>query len=194
MKQVLGIIVIVLLAGIVIFNVVEKEDENTATNEDPENVSPDSDMAGAAIVPPGKTGVETGEKAPDFELETLSGETVKLSELKGQKVFLNFWASWCGPCRIEMPEMQKFYEEHQGEVEIIAVNTDTNKEKARKFIDEYDYTYPVLLDKKMKVSEQYMVSALPTTYFIGKDGKVQESKKVGPMTYDFMVDMLHSLE
>ncbi|MGY0691660.1 TlpA family protein disulfide reductase [Virgibacillus sp. FSP13] len=194
MKQALGIIIIVLLAGIVIVNVVEKNDEKTATNEDTENVSADQKMEGAAIVPPGKTGVEAGEEAPDFELETLSGKTIKLSDLKGQKVFLNFWASWCGPCRLEMPEMQKFYEEHQGEVEIIAVNTDTNKEKAREFIDEYDYTYPVLLDKKMKVSEQYMVSALPTTYFIGTDGKVQESKKVGPMTYDFMMDMLHSLE
>lgn len=196
MKQILGIAVIALLAGILIFNFAEKNKEQSAADTDKTavNISKDPDVKGAAIVSPGKSSIEPGQPAPDFELESLDGDTVRLSDFRGKKVFLNFWASWCGPCRIEMPEMQKFYDEHKDEVEIVAVNTEPNVGKARNFIEENGYTYPILLDKDMKVANQYAIFGLPTTYFIGTDGKIQQEKKVGPMTYEFMTETLHSLE
>lgn len=196
MKQILGFAVIALLAGILIFNFVQKDDDDSVAEDDDNviDVSGDTDVEGATIVSPGKTGFETSDTPPDFKLKNLASETVKLSDLKGKKIFLNFWASWCAPCRLEMPEMQQFYEEHQDEVEIIAVNVEPDEEKARKYVKENDFTYPILLDKKMKISDDYAVFALPTTYFIGTDGKIQEPKKTGPMTHDFMVDMLNSLK
>src|SRR5690625_1361660 len=86
-------------------------------------------------------GLEVGNLAPDFELETLEGETVKLSDLKGQKVFLNFWASWCGPCRSEMPDMQKFHEDRD-DVTILAVNVNDRPENVDEFLEEYGITFP----------------------------------------------------
>ncbi|WP_099158198.1 TlpA family protein disulfide reductase [Virgibacillus ndiopensis] len=195
-KRILGIAVIVGLAGAVIFNLVNLNKEKSAKKDETNvvNVSGDTGAEGSAIVPPGKSGIEPGNTAPDFQLKTLAGETIKLSDLRGKKVMVNFWATWCPPCKEEMPEIQRFYEKYKDEIKIIAVNTESNVGKVRKFVDEYGYSFSVLLDKDMSVSDNYMVSALPTTYFIGTDGKIQQQRKVGPMTYDYMVEMLHTLK
>ncbi|WP_188455607.1 redoxin domain-containing protein [Virgibacillus oceani] len=197
-KRILGIAVIVVLAGAVIINLIDLNKEKSAEEEESKsvNVSGDTGAEGAAIVPPGKSGIEPGNLAPDFELETLAGDTVKLSDLQGKKVILNFWATWCPPCKVEMPEMQRFYEEYKDEVEILAVNltgSEKNEKNVSSFIEQYDYTYPILLDKDSEVSDAYEIAPIPTTYFIGTNGKIQQPRKVGPMTYDYMVEMMHSL-
>lgn len=198
-KRIIGIVVLVVLVGIVTFNIVQKnEDKQTDRGPDEYDVSGDPDVEGAMITSPGADdGIELGDMAPDFELETLSGETLKLSDLQGKKVILNFWATWCPPCKVEMPEMQEFYDEHGDDVEIVAVNltsSETNEKKVHDYIDEHKYTYPVALDKDSEVGDTYMAITVPTTYFIGTDGKVQQPKKVGPMTYEFMEEMLDELE
>ena len=198
-KRIIGIVVLVVLVGIVTFNIVQKnEDKQTDRGPDEYDVSGDPDVEGAMITSPGADdGIELGDMAPDFELETLSGETLKLSDLQGKKVILNFWATWCPPCKVEMPEMQEFYDEHGDDVEIVAVNltsSETNEKKVHDYIDEHKYTYPVPLDKDSEVGDTYMAITVPTTYFIGTDGKVQQPKKVGPMTYEFMEEMLDELE
>ncbi|MBM7598446.1 thiol-disulfide isomerase/thioredoxin [Virgibacillus halotolerans] len=198
-KRIIGIVVLVVLVGIVTFNIVQKnEDKQTDRGPDEYDVSGDPDVEGAMITSPGADdGIELGNMAPDFELETLSGETLKLSDLQGKKVILNFWATWCPPCKVEMPEMQEFYDEHGDDVEIVAVNltsSETNEKKVHDYIDEHKYTYPVPLDKDSEVGDTYMAITVPTTYFIGTDGKVQQPKKVGPMTYEFMEEMLDELE
>src|SRR5690625_4831974 len=138
-KRLLGIGIIVILIGIMIFNVTDNKDKDSAivpnTNEGAENNS---------LVPSEFAGIEEGELAPDFVLETLEGEPVKLSDDHGKKVILNFWATWCGPCRQEMPAMQEFYDDYADEVEILAVNvTDSEKtiDDVQDFIDEFDFTY-----------------------------------------------------
>ncbi|ALX50537.1 cytochrome C biogenesis protein [Lentibacillus amyloliquefaciens] len=151
---------------------------------------------GAGIVPPNQTGIEEGQYAPDFKVETLSGDTFQLSDLRGQKVIMNFWASWCGPCKDEMPEMQKFYEEYGDKVEVVAVNltgNDSGVKAVEEYVNKNGYTYPVPLDKDSKIQEQYDIYNIPTTYFIGTDGKVQQPPKLGPMTYDYMVEMIDKL-
>lgn len=134
-------------------------------------------------------GVEVGNVAPDFELQTLEGETVKLSDFRGEKVFLNFWASWCGPCRSEMPDMQKFHEEHD-DVTILAVNltqTETKPENVDEFLEEFDITFPILKDENSDVATMYNVQALPTSYLIDSEGKI-EHVAVGALNYESMVD------
>ncbi|ANC20591.1 redoxin domain-containing protein [Bacillus cereus] len=133
-----------------------------------------------------RNGIEIGKSAPDFELTKLDGTNVKLSDLKGKKVILNFWATWCGPCQQEMPDMEAFYKEHKENVEILAINyTPSEKgggeEKVSNFIKEKGITFPVLLDKNIDVTTAYKVITIPTSYFIDTKGVIQD-KFIGPMT------------
>lgn len=122
--------------------------------------------------------LEIGDKAPNFTLSANNGETVTLSEYIGDVVVVNFWATWCPPCRGEMPEfdeMNKVFTK-EGDVHIIAVNmTDgrrDSKKKVDNFIAKYNYSLKVLYDEKSSVAQAYGVQYLPTTYVIGKDGKI----------------------
>ncbi|MCG6182183.1 TlpA family protein disulfide reductase [Anoxybacillus sp. LAT_38] len=133
-------------------------------------------------------GIDVGEIAPDFELMTLQGEKMKLSQFRGKKVILNFWASWCPPCRAEMPEMQRFYEQYGQHVAIVAVNL-TNKEKNRHvvetFVNKKGLTFDIMLDEQGTVSKTYEVITIPTSYIIDEQGVIR-SKHVGPLSYDMM--------
>lgn len=194
-KNVLAVAVLALLIGMLIININDEPDDDESGNVI--DVTGDTNVEGAAIVSPGGSGLEIGEQAPSFKLETLSGETVKLSELRGKKVFLNFWATWCPPCKKEMPEMQKFHEAHPDDLVILAVNAtgqENSVKTVRKFISEYNYNYPILLDKNLDVLKVYSIITIPTTYFIGTDGVIQQSKKMGPMTQVFMEEMLKKLD
>lgn len=131
-----------------------------------------------------KTGLEVGNKAPDFELKTLSGGTSKLSDYKGKKVMLNFWATWCPPCKAEMPAMQKFYEANKDNVEILAVNMDTQNDVAG-FIKEKGITFPILLDEKNEVNQNYQILSIPTTFFIDEQGIITH-KFIGSMKEEDM--------
>jgi cytochrome c biogenesis protein CcmG, thiol:disulfide interchange protein DsbE len=140
------------------------------------------------------TGLAIGNVAPDFELKTLDGKTIRLSNLKGKKVILNFWATWCPPCRAEMPEMQHFYEKHQKEVEILAVNltSQDSKEKIGPFIEKYGLKFPIVLDEKGEVLLMYEIEPIPTSFIIDSEGVIRH-KYVGPMTYDQMVEFTKSI-
>ena len=122
--------------------------------------------------------------APDFTLDALGGDPATLSDYRGQAVILNLWASWCGPCRAEMPAMQTVFERYKQQgFTILAVNA-TNQDSlasAQAFVEELGVTYPVLLDRDGAVSAQYNLRALPTTYFIAPDGRIREVVIGGPM-------------
>ena len=109
----------------------------------------------------------------DFELQDLSGSTRSLSDYRGKVVFLNFWATWCGPCRFEMPSMEKLYRcfKDQG-LEIVAVNLQEDRSSVQGFVDEYDLSFPVLLDSTGRVGATYGARSIPTTYIMGRDGLV----------------------
>ncbi|WP_338469358.1 TlpA disulfide reductase family protein [Niallia sp. XMNu-256] len=129
-------------------------------------------------------GLAIGEKAPDFELKTLSGETVKLSDYRGKKVLINFWATWCPPCKEEMPDMEKFYQENREDVVILAVNIDPQF-NVKQFVSDMGVTFPILLDEKDEVNFQYQVLTIPTTYFIDQEGIIRY-KYLTAMTQDLM--------
>lgn len=127
-----------------------------------------------------ETGLDQGDLAPDFELTTLDGKTVKLSDYRGKTVLLNFWASWCPPCRSEMPHMQTYYTEQSeaDNVEILAVNmtkTEKNKQQsAEEFVEEYQLSFPILLDKQSEIMKAYLVKVYPTTYIINEEGVIKD--------------------
>jgi peroxiredoxin len=139
-------------------------------------------------------GLKVGEKAPDFTLQTLDGQTVTLSDLQGKKVLLNFWATWCPPCKKEMPDMQKYYAESGDDIVILAVNIDPEND-VQAFINEMQLTFPILLDSqsaKKPISDVYAVISIPTSYFIDSTGVIQ-SKHIGPMEEAYMREQMNDL-
>lgn len=139
-------------------------------------------------------GIRKGELAPDFELTTLDGETVKLSDYKGQRVMLNFWATWCPPCRAEMPDMQKFQSDK--DVQVLAVNlleTESSPDKVQEFIDELKLTLTVPLDEVSAVSNEYEIMAYPTSFMIDSNGRIQFIV-MGALNYDYMVQQFEMMQ
>ncbi|UCD09839.1 MAG: redoxin domain-containing protein [Dehalococcoidales bacterium] len=116
-----------------------------------------------------------GSKAPNFELYDLEGNIHKLSDYKGNPVLLNFWATWCGPCRSEMPLLEGVYEEWKdNDLTFFAVNVGESSADVTSFMDYFGFNMPVLLDNSKTVSRRYGVSGIPTTYFIDEDGIIQD--------------------
>lgn len=127
--------------------------------------------------------VVAGSQAIEFTLPDLDGYSKSLSDYKGKVVFLNFWASWCDPCKEEMPSMQALYEELAGagsSFEIVAVSVDSESaEVVREFTDSYGITFPILHDRKGKIKEIYKTTGVPETFIIDQNGYVAE-KVMGP--------------
>ncbi len=118
------------------------------------------------------TGLGPGKAAPDFKLRTLDGKEVSLSDYRGKVVLINFWATWCPPCREEMPLFKRVYERYKNKgFEILAVSTDTSIDPVKKFVKEYKLDFPVLLDTD-NISSLYGIQGLPTSFLIDREGKI----------------------
>lgn len=135
-----------------------------------------------------EVGTEVGMQAPDFTLSNLNEQKVSLSDYRGQKVFLNFWASWCPPCKKEMPDMQKLHEKYGDEVVILAVNVGESKSTTANFLMENDLNFSVLLDKNKSTAQNYLVRGIPTSYFLDQNGIIKE-KVVGAISYEKMLEL-----
>ncbi len=117
---------------------------------------------------------EMNTPAPDFTLKSRQGENLRLQDFRGEVVMLNFWASWCGPCRQEMPLMDDIYTRYKDlGFTILAVNVDENADEAHRFLDKVPVSYPILYDPESDVSEKYEVQAMPTTVMIDRDGNAR---------------------
>ena len=115
-----------------------------------------------------------GYLAPDFSLRNLKGNYESLDSYRGQVVVLNFWATWCAPCRVEMPSFEKLYRRYRSEgVAVLAVTLDKNAgPKIKSFVDEYELSFPILLDEKGEVERLYPSMTIPFTYVIDREGRV----------------------
>ncbi|KOO51530.1 TlpA disulfide reductase family protein [Viridibacillus arvi] len=190
-KNLISIIIIMCLIMIVTMNVLGNEKEPIDENETVKTAET------ASTNEKEDTTNQVEYVAPDFELKTLEGETVRLSNYVGKKVILNFWATWCPPCKEEVPHMQKVYEEYKNQgVEILAVNV-TNKDKGEEavaqFVKEHGLTFKVLLDEEGFVGSTYQVLTLPTTYVIDTKGNMVDIIK-GPMNEALMKELINKAE
>ena len=123
-------------------------------------------------------------KAPDFTLKNLEGSEVSLNDFEGKVVFLNFWATWCGPCRAEMPSMERLWQRFKEEnFVILAVDLRESREEVVSFMEEHGLTFPVLLDSKGRIGSMFGARAIPTTYLIDFAGEVV-GRAVGARNWD----------
>ena len=123
-----------------------------------------------------KVAPKVGHLAPPFELVDPSGEMISLEDFKGKAVIVNFWATWCPPCKAEMPDLQAFYDENKEKgIVVIGVDQAENAKTVNKFLQEFEtvITYPIVLDTRKKVSRDYRIFGLPSTFFIDREGVVQ---------------------
>jgi peroxiredoxin len=119
-------------------------------------------------------GPRIGYRAPNFRLNNLEGKEISLARTKGKLVFINFWATWCVPCKLEMPSMEALYQKYREQgLEILAISNDLQGvEVVSPFVEELGLTYPVLMDEDFRVNEKYLVRSLPTTILVGRDGVI----------------------
>jgi peroxiredoxin len=112
--------------------------------------------------------------APDFTLKSTAGENIKLSELRGQVVLINFWASWCGPCRQEMPLLDEMYQQY-GPLgfTLLGVNVEQDTQDAERMLKDTPVSFPILFDAQNEVSKLYDVTAMPSTVLVDRDGRVR---------------------
>ena len=115
-----------------------------------------------------------GQPAPDFALKSSTGENLRLSEYRGDVVMINFWATWCGPCRQEMPLLDELYARYQRVgFNLLGVNIDDDSRRAMQMIEELGVSFPVLFDARKEVSKLYEVEAMPVTVLVDREGKVR---------------------
>ena len=140
-------------------------------------------------------GLKIGAKAPNFSLKTLDGKQVELSDYKGKKVMLNFWATWCPPCKKEMPDMEKYTQQAGDDVVVLAVNIDPEND-VQAFVEDNGITFTIPLDSqsaKNPVNERYKILSIPTTYFIDKEGIIR-NKVISAMQLKDMERNINSMQ
>lgn len=136
------------------------------------------------------------QKAPDFEVVSENGEIVKLSDNIGKPVVINFWATWCGPCRVELPAFENMYKKYHDKVEFMMVNlTDGMREKkedVKEFISENNYSFPVFYDTNQNAANAYNITSIPVTVFIDADGNI-ENYRVGGLRENKLKEYIEEL-
>lgn len=139
-------------------------------------MGPNSSIGGNKnVVSPLDAYKQTNTKAPDFTLKDVNGRTFSLSSLKGKVILLNFWATWCPPCKAEMPSMNQLYNEIKAKrFEVVAVSSDRSLSNVKEFLSKSRVDFTVLFDEKKTVTREYKVFSMPTTFLIDRNGLIVE--------------------
>lgn len=139
-----------------------------------------------------RTGNKIGDLAPNVRLPNLQDESVSLADYRGKIVLVNFWASWCPPCQEELPDLQRIYEEYEGQVIVLAINltkAEATVDDVRAFVEESDVTFPIVLDHAGDAMNAYRIVAYPSTYVVDEAGVIRE-RFLGAVSYDTLVDTI----
>jgi peroxiredoxin len=115
---------------------------------------------------------EAGRAAPNFHLRDLADGSASLTDYRGEWVLVNFWASWCGPCRSEVPDLQQLIQRRPNDIVVLGVNQQETRDAAAKFAEEFDVTYPMVLDRSGEVSQAYRAQGLPVSYLVNPEGVI----------------------
>lgn len=187
------VIAVVVVAALAVFFVSNIPGNNHVAEAPAVNNSGETDQTGEdePNLPPGHvdvSGIVAGELAPDFTLTNMDGEEVSLSDYRGKLVYLNFWATWCVYCDEEMPDLQALNKENDDLV-VVAVNVREDKDLVQSYLEEGGYDFPVLLDQEGEIAGTYLVSGMPTTYFINSEGVLLD-RIPGMMDKDQMEEIL----
>ena len=189
LTSVIVLSILLILSIFILFTSCGKTAENQANSSEPSELLKTSQSAKSSesseII---EAKAEVGYAAPDFSVELLNGKTVKLSDYKGKIVFLNFWASWCGPCVGEMPDIQKLSENYSSDLVVLAVNYGELKDTAESFIKKNNYTFNVGIDENTDIAKLYPSNGIPYSLIIDANGiitKIQEGIIPGEDMYSF---------
>jgi thiol-disulfide isomerase/thioredoxin len=168
-----------------------KQAESSLPADSPYVVATDSrllDTGEALIIP------DLGEPAPDFEYTLRDGSVVKLSDLRGKKVVINFWATWCEPCRDEMPDLQQLADEYGDSLVVLGVNRMQDLTTIEQFVSaEVPVTFPLVTNPDGSISNRYVARNLPTSFFVNTDGTIG-GRRIGVMDYDYIKDQIENLQ
>ncbi len=167
----IAIIVVLLLGGVFIAGT---------------RVQPDAGVVASAPTAPSRVASDPAplpdHPAPNFALADLDGRIVELNDLRGQVTLINVWATWCPPCRAEMPAIQSVYEQYRDQgFTVLAVNTHEDPDVVTAFMDQHALTFPALLDQDGAVSQTYRASVMPSSFFVDRQGVIRAVYK-GPMS------------
>jgi len=194
-KKLLGILVLVVLiigGGLFYYVSANKNIEDIPKEEVADNKgSIEEPIIEAPVVADTVTDIAIGSPAPEFTLKNLSGEVVSLSDYKGKIVLLNFWATWCGYCDMEMPDLQKLDEENDDLV-VLAIDVMEDSADVQDYITKGGYNFEVVLDEDGSLAQTYLVSGFPTSYFVDKEG-ILLGGVPGMMTFEKMNEILDSI-
>ncbi|QJW48138.1 TlpA family protein disulfide reductase [bacterium BFN5] len=168
MKLAIGVLVVIALLGMVVLNVGKQSVPNTGT------------------------GVTVGKKAPEFTLNTITGQAKTIGWQQNVTV-INFWATWCPPCREEMPELNQFYQGHKQDIDFYAINIQESQTKVNDFIRANQLVFPVLLDFDGAIAKLFQINAIPTTVVIDKHGIIQY-RKAGTVTQSELETVLNKIK
>lgn len=189
-KSLVAMGILLVLSIFIVYEIIQMNQENEMNDLEEQM------MITNELLDENDQGFKEGERAPGFTLNDLQGNKVSLEDFRGKKVILNFWASWCGPCRDEMPDMQEFYEEKKDQnIEVVAVNLthfERNRDEIEQFVSEFDLTFPIPLDEGGHQKEVYQVINIPTSYFLDEEGIIKHVYR-GPMTKAYMEDKINEM-
>lgn len=199
MKKILLVILsLALLGGCSIYDtegpeIIENENMQETENNEGQNNTREETEEENTEVPNNDSHDKEVVMAPDFELETLDGSFIKLSEMRDKNVILNFWYTGCVFCVTEMPDLQKLQDTYQDDLLLLGINVGEEKEVIQEFMDENNLTFTVLLDQKMDLTYDYGIRSFPTTLAINKKGQVIGGY-VGMLTYEQMEELYNFFE
>lgn len=197
-----AIATVIVLMGLSMYAVFDfnSEKEEIVLPESGQESEPSSDSGNQEVIQPvtgTPVGITPGDQAPDFELEMLNGETAKLSDFKGKRILLNLWASWCPPCREEMPDIQDLHTTYKDDnFMVIGVNLTTSEksiQNVKDFVEDYELTFPIFMDVNNEVGEAYQAISIPTSVFIDSEGIVQK-RVIGSMSRGIIEENIKKLE
>ena len=185
---------VLLVGGLYLFTT--RDNDKLLVKEEPPLVdqtpeTPSKDVIPARPETPKYADIAVGELAPDFTLKNLSGEEVSLSDYRGKIVMINFWATWCKWCDIEMPDMQKLSSENDDLV-VLAVDVEEGIEEVKAYIEKGGYDFEVVLDSDGFVNRTYLVNGLPNSYFVDEEG-ILLGKVGGAINYAQMNEILENI-